>query len=347
MHKPSSFMQNFYSFPSLLAVLLLIPGIGRTQVVYFHQDFSQTTSLVNPEPDTGQFSHVILTAPTLSYHKFHKGYMELVRTRQDSATGGIIRALRATPFTPGPETLVIRLRLSAESIGEAAQNAVYFYVGEDFNPVNNSFPGNALMFGKCSVSFLDDSFLIKDLETLLTSKSYPPKTSVTITWVLNNSAAPLSYRLTEPGREETAEPGTYDLWVNDEPVSKGSKAYPGSSAYSATKLSNFEIRFRNGIGKMRIDEILISDGKPTPQAQEVFVFPNPAMANVIVLSGSGVDAASVRLIDAGGRIIPTYAVPELPGRLKVMPSGPLASGIYLLQYQEWGGEVNAVKVLIE
>jgi len=340
-------MQNFYPFPSLLAVLLLIPAIGRTQVVYFHQDFSETASLVNPQPDTGQFSHVILTAPTLSYHKFRKGYMELVRTRQDSATGGIIRALRATPFTPGPETLVVRLRLSVESIGEAAQNAVYFYVGEDFNPVNNSFPGNALMFGKCSVSFLENAFVIKDLETLLTSKSYPVKAIVTLTWVLNNSVTPFSYRLTDTGPEETAGPGTYDLWVDGEPVGKGSKAYPGNSAYSPTKLSNFEIRFRNGIGGMRIDDIFISDGKPRPQAHEVFVFPNPATADGMVLSGVGINATSVRLIDTGGRATPLLAIPELPGRLKVLPFRSLASGIYLLQYEDQAGEVNAVKVLIK
>lgn len=340
-------MQNIYSFHFPLAILLLLSAGIDAQTVYFHQDFSQTTSLVNPQPDTGQFSHVILTAPTLSYHKFHKGYMELVRTQQDSATGGIIRALRATPFTPGAETLVVRLRLSVESIGEAAQNAVYFYIGESFNPVNNSFPGNALMFGKCSVSFSDDSFLIKDLETLLTSKSYPVKTSVTLTWVLNNSTGSLPYRVTSSGPEETAGPGTYDLWVNDEPVNKGSKAYPGNSAYSLTKLSNFEIRFRNGIGKMRIDDILISDGKPKPQVHEVFVFPNPAKSEGIMLSGNGIDATSVRLIDNSGRSIYLHTQPEFPGRLKVLPFKPLASGIYLLQFEDRDRKVNAVKVLME
>lgn len=331
-------------FTSVCALLASLAGSAQT--VYFHQDFSQTTGLINPQPDTGQFSHVILTAPALSYHKFHKGYMELTRTRLDSLTGGIIRAMRATPFNPNPETLIIRITLSVEGIQAPALNALYFYVGEDFNPVNNSFPGNGLMFAKCSVNFLEDGFNIKDLEIRQVSKAYPEKKQVTLTWVLNNSEKPLIYPI-NAAREETAQPGTYDLWVDDEPVARNTKAYPGASAYSKTKLSNFEMRYRNGVGKIRIDEISINDGRPKPDTENAMVAPNPAKRDHITLSAKGVNASSLRLIDLNGRVLPSKTVMETAGKLSLKPLSPPASGIYILQFQNQDGQEQAVKVMIE
>lgn len=329
------------------ACALLASLTGSAQIIYFHQDFSQTAGLINPQPDTGQFSHVILTAPALSYHKFHKGYMDLTRSRLDSATGGIIRAMRATPFSPNPETLIVRITLSVEGIQVPALNAMYLYVGEDFNPVNNSFPGNGLMFAKCSVNFLEDGFNIKDLETRQVSRTCAEKKLVTLTWVLNNSKEPLIYRMNATSVEETATPGTYDLWVDDEPVARAAKAYPGTSAYSKTKLSNFEMRYRNGVGKIRIDEISIGDGRPKSVADNAIVAPNPAKRDRIALSAKGVNASSVRLIDLNGRVLPSTTVLEAPGRLSLKPLSPPAPGIYILQFQNQDGRKQAVKVMIE
>jgi hypothetical protein len=332
-------------FTSVLALLASLAGSAQT--VYFHQDFSQTTGLINPQPDTGQFSHVILTAPALSYHKFHKGYMELTRSRLDSATGGIIRAMRATPFSPNPEALVIRITFSVEGIQAPALNALYLYVGEDFNPVNNSFPDNGLMFAKCSVNFLEDGFNIKDMETRQVSATCSEKKQVTLTWALNNSDKPLPYHINATPAEQTAEPGTYDLWVDGEPVVRAAKAYPGASAYSKTKLSNFEMRFRNGVGKIRIDEIFIDDGKPEPVANGAFIAPNPAKRDHIMLSAKGVNAASVRLIDVNGKVLPLKTAIDGPDKLSLKPLSPPASGIYILQLQNRDGRKQALKIMIE
>lgn len=338
-------MYTGYQFK--IAVFVLLSACCHAQTVYFHQDFSKTTSLINPQPDTGQFSHIILTAPALSYHKFHKGYMELVRTQQDSATGGIIRALRAEPFTPNPETLFIQVRFSAESVRSTSVNAIYFYVGAQFNPVNNSFPGNGLMFGKCSVNFSEGGFTIKDLETQLTSKTFGTKTMVTLTWVLNNSDKPFSYRVSENSPETMALPGTYDLWADDEPVNRGSKAYPGSSAYSKIKLSNFEMRFRNGIGQVRIDDILIREGKSPHYSEEITVAPNPVSGNVITLSARDADVASVRLVNIAGQEMAVKASRISNGQVKVIPGSRLKAGIYIVYFKTGSGELRAVKAMIE
>jgi hypothetical protein len=338
-------MYTGYQFK--IAVLMLFSTLCNAQTVYFHQDFSKTTSLINPQPDTGQFSHIILTAPALSYHKFHKGYMELVRTQQDSATGGIIRAMRAEPFSPNPETLFIQIRFSAESVRSTTVNAIYFYVGENFNPVNNSFPGNGLMFGKCSINFLDGSFTIKDLETQLTSKAFGTKTAVTLTWVLNNSDKPFPYRISEKLGETMAMPGTYDLWADDEPINKGSKAYPGNTSYSKTKLSNFEIRFRNGLGQIRIDDILIREGKLPPETDETMVAPNPVSGDVIMLSARDADLASVKLVNVAGQEIRAKVVRITKMQVKITPDSKLKSGIYIVYFKTGTGQSRAVKAIVE
>ena len=75
--------------------------------------------------------------------------------------------------------------------------------------------------------------------------------------------------------------------------------------------------------------------------------PNPAKRDRISLSGKGVNASSVRLIDLNGRVLPSKTVPEAPGKLSLKPLSPLAPGIYILQFQNQDGQKHAVKIMIE
>lgn len=341
---------HFYHFSRVFAVVLLsaVFQCALAQTVYFHQDFLKPGPFVNPEPDSGQFSHIVQTVPSLSFSKFSKGYMDLVRTQEDSATGGIIRVLRATPFTPNPETLFIQITLSAESVQSAALNAMYFYVGENFNPDNHSFPGNALMFGKFSLNFLEGGFNIKDFATQNTSKLIGKKKQVTVTWVLNNSKKLLAYKLF-PANAVTynALPGTYDLWVDNEPVSLNSKAYPGNSLFSDTKLSNFEMRFRNGQGKIRIHEISIRNGASELKAGEVLIAPNPATRKLITLRAEHVDLKSVRVFNMWGRDIHISSEIMSTDKIEIRPAEELASGMYIVYFENKYHQKRAVRVMIE
>ncbi|MCE7065470.1 T9SS type A sorting domain-containing protein [Dyadobacter sp. CY326] len=332
----------------LVVLLLLLARNAVAQTTFLHQDFASTGPFVDPEPDSGQFSHIVQTAPVLSYSKFHNGYMELVRTQQDSATGGIIRVLRATPFQPNPETLFIQIRMSAEAVQSNALNAIYFYVGDNFNAGNHSFPGNALMFGKFSINFLDDAFTVKDLATQLSSKPIARKKTVTLTWVLNNSSKLFGYKLS-PSNAVTYNvlPGTYDLWVDDDPVNLNSKAYPGNSIFSKTKLSNFELRFRNGLGKIRIHEMLIREGTSELKINDVMVAPNPAFRDLITLRAINVDPNSLRLIRLRGSDIPVTTKTIAPDKVEIRPNVRLASGIYIISFENDRGQRKTVKVMIE
>jgi hypothetical protein len=274
--------------------------------------------------------------------------MDLVRTQQDSATGGIIRVLRATPFEPNPQTLFIQITLSTESVQSAALNAMYFYVGEDFNADNHSFPGNALMFAKFSLNFQESGFTIKDFATQNTSKLIAKKKRVTLTWVLNNSQKLLPYKLSNAHAVTyNALPGTYDLWVDNEPISLNSKAYPGNSLFSATKLSNFEMRFRNGQGKVRIHEMLIRNGASDLKEGEVVVAPNPATRTLINLRAEHVQLASVRLVNLWGRNVHCVTKVIAADKIEIHPAEELSSGIYIVSFENKRGQKQSIRVMID
>ncbi|MDQ6482064.1 T9SS type A sorting domain-containing protein [Dyadobacter sp. LHD-138] len=255
-------MTTYRLFPAICCVLLLcMAKVVSAQTNYMEQNFSGGGPFVSPNPGIGQFSHLITTNAALSKYEFGPGYMDLIRLQEDSTTGGIVRALRAVPFFPNPETLYIQLTFSVEEIGAAATNALYFYLGENFSPTNNKIPANALLFSRFSLNFLASSFVVHDIETGKNSSPLPLHAPVTLTWVLNNSPDGQIYRKPENAAKPDYKvmPGKYDLWVNEILQVNDADAYPGASAYSVSKLSNFEIRFRNGVGKVRFTSLRIRD----------------------------------------------------------------------------------------
>lgn len=343
-------MSHFFQFLCIFAVALLSVMFSSAfgQTIYFHQDFTGTSAYVHESPDSGQFSHIVETVPALSYCRFSKGYMDLVRTQQDSATGGIIRVLRATPFTPNPETLFIQIRISLESVQAPALNAMYFYAGEDFNAGNHSFPGNALMFAKFSLNFQDNGFVIKDFATQNASKTIQRKKQATLTWVLNNSRKSLEYRLSATNAlTYHALPGTYDLWVDNEPISLSSSAYPGNSLFSDTKLSNFEMRFRNGQGKIRIHEIMIRNGVSELKPGEMLVAPNPASRKLITLRAEQINPETIRVFNMLGRDINILSKITAADKIEIQPTEELASGMYIVSFANRQKQKRSVRVMIE
>ncbi|NIJ51655.1 T9SS type A sorting domain-containing protein [Dyadobacter arcticus] len=332
---------------SIICLTLFTAFQSDGQTTYLRQSFDKTSGLINPLPDSTQFSHVILTAPALSYHKFHKGYIELTRTQQDSATGGIIRVMRATPFLPSPKTLLIQITLSAESIQSKAVNAIYFYVGEDFNPVNNSFPGNGLMFGRCAINFTGNSFIIKDPETQVASKPIDVKKMVTLSWVLNNSSEDLKYQLSAHGDKETVSPGNYDLWVDVEAIHKGTEAYPGNSPFSPTKLSNFEIRYRNGLGQIRIHDILIREGNSVKEPEENVIMPNPVSGHSFIINAKNMNLATLNITRLNGQELPFEKEVLSAGRTEIRLGRSLNAGMYVLHFLDLDKKDRFIRFVVE
>ena len=258
MMNRSHVTRTFY----LLLFLLLFSPVCQAQTNYMQQDFTGGGPFVSPTPDVGQFSHLIATKPQ-SFWRFGPGYMDLIRVIQDSATGGIVRAVRAVPFSPNPETLYIQLTFSVEEITVAVANAVFFYSGENFSVTSSSIPDNSNLFSRFSVTFFANTFVVRDIQTNRNSAAFPLHTTVTATWILNNSKDGQIYRKPETAANPDYKvmPGKYDLWVNGTLLVDDAAAYPGGDKnhFSPTKLSNFEIRFRNGVGRVRFGSLRIRD----------------------------------------------------------------------------------------
>ncbi|SEJ50177.1 Por secretion system C-terminal sorting domain-containing protein [Dyadobacter koreensis] len=248
-------------FPLVLLVCILSFEDDKlfAQTNYMQQDFSGGGPFVNANPDAGQFSHLVTTNAAASKFEFGPGYMDM--TRLVATNGGLVRAVRAVPFSPNPETLYIQITFSVEEISVADLNALYFYSGENFSGTNSTFPPNANLFSRFTIDFLASSFVVHDIQTNKKSSPLPLQTPVTVTWVLNNSSDGHIYRKPESSANPDYKvmPRKYDLWVNETLLIDEADAYPGSSSYSINKLSNFEIRFWTGVGRVRFGNLRIRD----------------------------------------------------------------------------------------
>lgn len=243
-------IKNFLLYRFLKILLFAFTASGAfAQTNYMQEDFSGAS----------QFTDLITTNAALSKFEIGAGYMDMVRTQ--ATNGGLLRALRAKPFLPNPETLYIQITFSVEEISVADLNALYFYSGENFSSTNSTFPANTTLFSRFSIDFLSSSFVVHDIQTNKKSSPLPLHTPVTVTWLLNNSADGQIYKKpeTETNPNNKVMPGKYDLWVNDELVADEASAYPGAGAHTATKLSNFEIRFWTGVGRVRFTNLRIRD----------------------------------------------------------------------------------------
>ncbi|CAG5005665.1 hypothetical protein DYBT9275_03625 [Dyadobacter sp. CECT 9275] len=224
------------------------------QITYFDQDFNGGGPYTNPSPDVGQFTDLIETVPSASFAKFENGSMDMIRTL--SSGGGSVRVLRTVPFSPNPETLYIQIYMTVKDILVSGNPAMYFYIGENFS--RSTFPSNNSLFSRPSITLNESSFIVRDIKTNSNSSNIALNTPVLITWVLNNSNSSTVYKMPESAAVANHSIGSrkYDLWMNDEKVVSGGDSY---DSYSPNKLSNFEIRFYQGVGTISIDKILIRD----------------------------------------------------------------------------------------
>lgn len=251
--------QPVYWLLTALLFNLFFVSLSSAQTTFFSQDYSGTGPFSATPPNDGQFDAFVTTKPN-STITFGPGYMQMERVAPGSEGGGVARAIRATAFSPAPQTLYYQITMDVKEITQDALNAIYFYVGEGLSVSNSSFPSNTSLFARFSVHFEQSGagfvYKIRDFNTTSTSAAFTG--AVTITWVLNNSSDNQIYKMPESAAvaNETVLAGKYDLWVN------GVKLFAGKSSetpYSANKLTNFEIRFRDGHGKVWFTNLRIRD----------------------------------------------------------------------------------------
>lgn len=339
----------------VIPLFLLITSCCCAQNTFFDQDFSSGGPYESGAPGSSLFDK-ILSTDAQSFAAYGPGYMDLVRT----GNGGLIRAIRSTPFSPIPTTLYAQITMSVEEILSTGANAAYFYIGRDFRTDNSSIVPNDQLFSRFSLTFQDNStFVVRDIQTNSNSAPMPLQSVFTITWVMNNSAEGHVYKMPESAAtpDYKVMPGQYDLWIDNYRMLSGIPAYPGTSVkYHDAQLTNFEVKFWNALGRIRFYSFRIRDiagvlpinGKPMKEASETGTFltisPNPVVNGVIRLLYGGQEADNLQLYTQAGIPLFTDFVKH-KGVLLMIPGSTLQGGLYILSYRQ-GGKVFRQKVII-
>lgn len=348
-------MKCFYLALGLLMSLCAANGVA--QSTFFDQDFTGGGPYESAAPGTALFDKIVSTHAQ-SFAEEGSGYLDLVR----QAPGGLVRAIRSTPFAPTPTSLYAQWTMSVEEIIAPDNNAVYFYIGRDFRTDNSSIVPNDNLFARFSLNFQsDNTYVIRDLQTNTNSLSIGLKTPVTITWVMNNSNEGHVYKMPDSVAtpDHKVMPGKYDLWINGTPLVSGISAYPGSGVkYDANQLTNFEVKFWTGLGRVRfhnfkirdiagilpIENIVVEEDNLFQQTR-VHLLTNPTTSSSITIKHENVLLREATLYSVVGEVISSKLIYLDDHLTQLYPAYPLVSGVYIVCYS-YGEEQRCEKVIV-
>lgn len=219
-------------------------------LVYFRQDFCEPgTEFQSSSPGPGQVDHVFTSSS--AFADLHDCYLEAGRVEPSS--GGSVRILRTSPIvTPSPSSLHVVLEMEALDITQEGTIAAYFGIGQDL-PTNTTLIANANLFSKLSIDFRNDgTYNFRISGNSGATLSDPLSGKITVTWVMNRNETTYAY-LTPLKSEKVLAAGKYDIWINDH------LWIDGANRISDVDLSNFAFILSNGVGKMRIHHLEISN----------------------------------------------------------------------------------------
>lgn len=218
-------------------VLLLLVFTFFTQNVWgqlFEQNFSSSSTLsdyVNSSsPDNGQFN-AISTSGSGATWSINSNKLRVAWTATNA-----FAATRTTNFLPtAPTSLMIRFDLQISNNSTAVTGAFYFSIGDGYSTANSA-PTNASTHSRFAINTTTTSgqFQIRKNEGG-NSNSSNLSGNQTITWVINNSGATLSYKAPD-GTIETVANDTWDIWAGT------TKIFNDIAALTSSKtLNNFKI----------------------------------------------------------------------------------------------------------
>jgi hypothetical protein len=286
------------------------------------------------------------------------GHLDLVR----ASSGGLVRAIRSTPFAPTPTTLYVQWTMSVEEITAADNNAVYFYIGREFRTDNSSIVPNDNLFARFSLNFQsDNTYVIRDLQTNTNSMSISTKTPISITWVLNNSIEGHVYKMPETATtpDYKVMPSKYDLWINGTLFVSNVSAYPGSNIkYHPDQLTNFEVKFWTGLGRVRFynfkirdiagilpTDIALEENKVETKSSYIQLLTNPTTSGTIFLKYEDIKLHQVALYTLLGEEIQVKPVYKNDYILQLSTPYQLSAGMYMVCYL-YDSEKKCEKLLL-
>ncbi len=245
----------------LVAVFMLSLGSrSYAQTDYFIQDFSQLVGYTSPTPNNTQFNS--LSASGSSSFTTITGNLSMTRLALTTPTQ--VAFARSTNFSPVPSTLYLEVDINVPSVTQAATGAAVFYVGQSFT--GTSVPTEANTFARFSINLgVNNTYQISNNPGLLANEAeansvtFANTKTVRVIMVMNNSAIDFLYLDPRNANAEkiVLRAGTYDIWVDNEPLRLGRVKVAGPSGNPT--LTNFNFFFNTGEGTIVMDNLRMRD----------------------------------------------------------------------------------------
>ena len=171
--------------------------------------------------------------------------------------------LRSTNFSPIPTTLYLEVDVSVPTVVANINGAAIFNIGRDFTSVGS--PANAEVFARFSINLgVNNTFQIRNVPGVpggatANSTTFPNTKTVKVIVAMNNDVADAMYFDPRDANapQMVLKPGTYDIWVDNEPLRLGRVKVAGASGN--VTLSNFNFQFNMGEGTITLDNLRIRD----------------------------------------------------------------------------------------
>lgn len=171
--------------------------------------------------------------------------------------------LRNTSFSPVPTTLYLEVDISVPTVTTPINGAAIFNIGQNITSIGSA--ANADLFARFSINLgVNNTFQIRNVPgvpggSTANSNTFPNTQTVKVIIAMNNDVADAMY--VDP-RDANApqmvlKPGTYDIWVDNEPLRLGRVKVAGASGN--VTLSNFNFLFNTGEGTITMDNLRIRD----------------------------------------------------------------------------------------
>jgi hypothetical protein len=244
---------------AVMAIILIASPLVRAEII-FSQDFSSSTSLSSytdaTAPDSGQWN-AISSGGSKMVISIADGALGFARSGANTGSFS-----RTTDFNPAPQALIYRFDLQLSAVTTAAKGAAVWQVGSGFTTANGLEP-NASVNSQFALNICDKTggYSFRDLATGTDSpaegSSYSGKSR--ITWVVNDSAEPVTY-LAPNSHTVTLAADQWDLWLDWVPL------FSGRAPTSPDQpLTDLKFAFTGGLGTLCMDNFSIENLEVVPE----------------------------------------------------------------------------------
>ncbi|MCS7027195.1 MAG: T9SS type A sorting domain-containing protein [Bacteroidia bacterium] len=213
-----------------------------TNLASFSNSTVTTGTYASATPNNTQFTALASSGIGMTID-VSSGTLNFVRTGNSGAF------VRNVNFSPTPSALHIQFDLNVTTTASAT-SAATMYVGQS-QTNDNATPPNANVHSRLAFNFVNaNQFRLRDVAGGTNAPNAYSGTQ-TITWVINNSGATLTYSAPD-GTSETVADDRWDVWVGT-----SRELNEASVTTSTVPLNQIKFLFSGEVGTMNFDNLII------------------------------------------------------------------------------------------